>query len=218
MNRNRLTIQKLALTIALCGAASTASADVSWDAVGDYSASSNPNGVWSYGYSILGTLVLLPVTDGFCNGLKSLTCWIVPGGATRAPLVGKNVGKRPIPFGGETPFDGGGEIPVGTLHMHPGPFGEQAVVTFTAPADGSYRFVGSFQAIDRTPTGVEVTVVAGHSTRARVSAVLDAFGRAAPFSFAQRMNAGQTMNFIVDAHGNYGFDSTELKVSALKTK
>jgi len=181
-------------------------AQASWNAVADFNIAANPNGAWSYNWRLpTGPLTLMTFGEHDCNEAGS-DCWSRYGGGNWLPQIAKNVS--------------GTEIqnqccvyPLGILNMHPGASGERAVVTWTAPATGTYMISGQYQIEDYTPTGVEVFVTQGSSVL--LDKVLSSFARVAQFHYKRTVTAGEKVSFSVDAHGNYTSDSTAFEVGIL---
>lgn len=202
----------LALILAsLAGfAVPAAQAQSASDGVGDFNITANPNGAWSYRWRAPdGVVRLMGYSNANCRDTTGMACWNIDEGGFDLPMVGLNTTGAPIEFPS-------GVIPLSTLNMHPGANGERAVLTYTAPATGWYRVTGQFQVVDRTPTGVQVLVTQGGTTLLDRS--LAAFGDTVSFNLKRKLNAGQSIDFSVDAAGNYANDSTELKVGVLRLK
>lgn len=205
MNVNKLA--HLLATVALCGSTAV-QAQSSWDGVGNFSIGANANGAWSYRVRAAdGSLSLMGYSNANCRGTPGLACWNTDAGDWDLPMIGLNTSGAEIVFPS-------GVIPLSTLNMHPGADGDRPVLTFTAPGTGWYRVTGQFQMVDRTPTGVQVTVSQDATTL--VDKPLTLFGQTVQFNLKRKLNAGQTVNFSVDAAGNFANDSTELKVAVLR--
>jgi acetyltransferase-like isoleucine patch superfamily enzyme len=203
MNR---TILSLAAGIVMTLGSAAHAAQASWDAVGDFNIMANPNGAWSYNWQFpTGPLTLMAFGQHDCDEAGS-DCWNKYGGTNYLPQIAKNVS--------------GAEIqnaccvyPLSILNMHPGASGERAVLTWTAPATGTYVISGQYQIEDHTPTGVEVFVTQGSTVL--LDKVLASFARVAQFHYKRAIAAGEQVSFLVDAHGNYASDSTALHVGIL---
>lgn len=103
-----------------------------WNVATDFTTSANPNGEWSYGYSLnrFGAFNLA-TNAGFPLDLISLgwfsiavglqPCTIRAGNFTSFPLLGQGV-----------------TLPAGAVGMQPDSLGKFAVVRWTAPEDGQY--------------------------------------------------------------------------------
>src|SRR5262249_47506534 len=139
------------LTPALALSAPAESAGQTYDPSADFSATANPNGVWSYGSSasLGGALTLYPNHVHIPEGLD---VWSQNTSGDLNPAVAHNGTGSPIVLGGS----GNLTYPAGQLGLHPGPTGQYSVVRWTAPAAGSVVISGSFYHLDSTTTDVHV--------------------------------------------------------------
>ena len=181
-----------------------------YDAVGDFSIASNPNGVWAYGTGLAGsTFTALPVSGTSLLGSNSFDYWQVTDPVDLVPLVGKNVGSDPIIFSTVL-------VPTGVLEVHPGP-STDTIVQFTAPTAGSYTLSTSFELLDISPSGVTAEVYNNGTqlfsdtlTSPGANQGTDTPGQSVSFSDTLHLNAGDTLSFAVNNDGNFLFDSTGL--------
>lgn len=194
-----LALLAVGLTAARPAAAQT------YDAAGDFSASSNPNGVWSYGYeNTLGgplnlyTTQFAPTatTSGWNDNISA-----------DVPMVIKNFGS--------SPDSGFADLVLqpGQLAFHPGPQDQFSIVRFTAAQGGLYNLTSSFVPVttDGTTTDVHVLKNGTSLFDGSVSGTYNA-PHGAAYSDAFSLNAGDTVEFAVGygANGNYNSDSTGL--------
>lgn len=182
------------------------SAQTSWDAVGDFRLDINPSGAWSYNWQLPGfsegRLMKFQGTD--CGNIPGVDCWNQGDGSfVTLPMVGINVTGAPIVYTSVV-------VPVNVLVLHPGAGGESSLVTWTAPANGTYMVTAQFKMIDRYPTGVQVSVRVDRATIRGKS--LTAYRESALFKFNRTLTAGQTISFVVAPAGLDENDSTALKV------
>jgi formylglycine-generating enzyme len=116
-----------------CAASALAS---TWDVTADFSTTTNPSCVWSYGYTeTLGStpLVLFTEVEDYA---AELPYWLDPNYDTLGtPSVGQNLS-------GSTIYS----IAPGQVAENPGPKGEYATARWTAPAAGTYSFAVQFLA------------------------------------------------------------------------
>lgn len=129
-----------------------------WNPLTDFSATDNPTGTWSYGWSEPGltspTVLYIPVGTilgldwWFFDSQPNPTSWPLP-------AVFRNA------TGHTVIASGGLAIPADSLVFHPGPLGERSVIRWTAPADGTYRVEGALAAIDADPGNVDVSIRIG---------------------------------------------------------
>lgn len=212
-----LTTIRVAAAAVLMAASALAHAD-SWDAVAQFSSIYNSNGNWYYMFRTPGgSAENMSFSEVNCRGLRGLTCWNIDAGSFDLPMIGINTLTAPINFGS-------GEIPLGTLTLHPGASNEQAILRFKVLDPGTYRFVGHFQMVDKTPTGVTVSVEVSPgianvpSLGKALSRVLTKFGEAAVFSIERTLVSQQTVDFVVDSNLDYANDTTEVKVGVLRIR
>jgi hypothetical protein len=153
-----------------------------WDVTEDFCPTTNPCGVWTYGYArSLGSTPLLVYA-----GLKrdnALTGWENPAIGT-VPSVGK-APRGSVSFPWVVP---------GQFWEHPGPQGEYSTVRWTAPQTGTYSFSVQFFAGDRGETDGAVlrgtTVLFEHPTSTNPT-----------YSTTLRMAAGDTFDVAVGITG-----------------
>ena len=153
-------------TLALLGAASALPASAqTYNANADYntdlSTGTNPNGVWTYGWSTAPAAPLHLYTQHHVVNLgPTANAWDDPAHqVSRVPVVYKNTG-------GDYPDDGNVSIPANALILHGGgPNGgggfanDYSHVLFTAPAAGSYALTSSFQLRQHVTTTANVQVL-----------------------------------------------------------
>jgi hypothetical protein len=182
-----------------------------YDATADFSPTSNPNGVWSYGYSTTlgGTFNLYTSSGNFLNpngtptGLDSWDKNIGLGN----PAVIHNGTNAPILI------DGTALYKPGQLGLHPGPDGEDSIVRFTASATTTYSLTSSFSGLDEVGTTTDVHVfVNGVSI---YNNLINGFGAVDNFASSLTLNAGDHVEFVVGygSNSNYQFDSTGLSAT-----
>jgi len=204
---SRLLASCATLGITLAVLAPASSTDVSaqatsWDAAGDFSATLNPSGPWSYGWSVSrGSAFNL---DKIATTVSGLNVWT--DSSPIEPDVAFNGTSDTINSSGTNP------IPAGTLAFHPGPNGENAIVRWTAPSTGSYDVAATFTGRDNFgPTTTDVAVLA-NGTQLWAGEVTG-FGATQSFAAARlNLNAGDTVDFTVGVgtDGFYPYDTTGL--------
>ena len=182
-----------------------------FDAATNFSPTSNPNGVWSYGWTqTLGSSFIL---DAIHENSFDLDFWegsietdSPPG---FFPTVFHNGSDNTITY-----FDTLSVAP-GQLGLHPGPDGQYGVVRFTAPTDGTYSIDSAFIGLDfggpfferSTTTDVHVLV----NEASIFDGVVNDFGSGPSFSVLRTLQAGDMIDFAVGSgDGNYFNDSTGL--------
>lgn len=190
---NSKSINSLLVTLMLVLAAAwPAKAD---SIVGDFSASNNPNGNWSYGYTstLGGSFSLFAASGTGCSG--TLDVWTTSSGF---PVVVHNSS------GTTQTCSGTVSVPTNVLGMHPSSSGEDAVVRWTAAASGTYSIGGFFEGLDFVyPTTTDVHILLNSST-SLFSAGIASFEVPANFALSEALLAGDTIDFVV----GYGNDAS----------
>lgn len=177
-----------------------------YDAVRDFSITSNPNGVWSYGWlSSLGSpLNLYTVTDSTTfNGLSG---WLETGMTMYAPpLVGHNDTNTQLCY---LSFC----VPPAYLQLHPGANNEVSVVRWTAPTSGNFFLRGAVAGLDYSPTSTNFYAVL-NSNHYLFSTTIDSYGVPFLFRHTLTVSAGDTLDFAVDFGNNHTYygDSTGIQ-------
>jgi hypothetical protein len=174
-----------------------ASAD---NAAGDFSIASNPNGVWSYGWSAtLGSTFHLDTNNSTAaegqNGVDGWLSGLSPEGIPSA-LYNSNPTQS---FVSPT-------IPIqpGQLALNPNN-GNHAIVRWTAPSSGLFNITATFAGVSTAPGGDSVDVhILDNGTSIFDSTV---FGTPSPTSYSgiQNLTQGATIDFAV----GYGSDGSD---------
>ncbi len=185
----------------------------SWEVASEFNdtvntSTANPSGVWSYGEkpTLLGAFTVF--ANGF-NPTADISGWTNPGGF---PIVAHNVHAITTIGSGLVVT-----LPPRALLLHPGPFGQYAVLRFTAPASGTYLVSGQFYALDDNGSGTttDVWIVLKNSSTL-FSGNLDYLGGIPLTSFTNcrkfKMKRGDTLDFEVGYGSDldYNYDSTGL--------
>lgn len=183
---------------------SSSHAAVIFDAADDYSATSNPNGAWSYGYSTAanpGVFVTYDTTQYLVAGVN---VWD-SSALSDNPTVSKNMTNAAVGYSTVTwqPYQ---------LALHPGRLGEYSIIRFTAPMSCNYDLEGSFSGIDVVGATTAVSVFLNGSAWFSDELNYNGNGNTASFLGTVTMNAGDTLDFRV-GDGNNGplFDTTALE-------
>lgn len=168
---------------------------------GGFVARSNPNGVWSYGYSATPTSAVT-LYNAQQSGADSPNEQFWIGTAVNCCIASPSVGYNNGPA-----FDDG-NVAAGANQMILVSSVFQGLSTdliFTAPTAGTYKVAGSFIG-DQRSIGVGVDVVESSSSILFGSSV-NAFGQVVPFSNTVALSAGDTIEFAVtqgDGNQNTG--------------
>jgi len=203
-----LTFRHAAPAFGLVLLAARPAATQTYDAAGGFSATSNPNGVWSYGYenTLGGPLNLY--TAQF-NPTANIAGWNY-NIASDVPLVMKNFG---------TTADSLADVVLqtGQLLFHPGPQDQFSVVRFTAAQVGVFSLASGFVPVttDGTTTDVHVLENGLSLFDGNVRGAYNNPNGASYSNGALVLKAGDTVDFAVGygADGNYGSDSTGLSAT-----
>jgi uncharacterized repeat protein (TIGR01451 family) len=171
------------------------------DAARDFSADVNPHGNWTLGSEASrgATFTAFSTHQHNANGIDY---W--PSGAPA--LVGRNYTTAPVSSSSNiTPALG--------LILHPGAFGEYAVMRWTAPAAGSYRIAGNFTGIDTNGTTTDVAILHNNDGVTPLFST-NVTGYNTPFAFSQDVTVpgGDTIEFTVGygTNSNWSNDATGL--------
>jgi hypothetical protein len=173
-----------------------------FDAVKDWSAQSNPNGTWSYGYvtSWGATFTLYEVSGSNWPGISF---WVRQLGVP--PDVGHNDTKKQIC--GETWC-----IPPKYLHFHPGPDGEISVLRWTAPDSATYTFRVRSEGLDWLAPST-IFYIVQNSQEVLLQAPVNSYKQAAKWNPKPiRLTQGETIDFMVAVGDHYYCDSTGVAV------
>jgi hypothetical protein len=173
-----------------------------FDAAADFSATNNPNGVWSYGWSsTLGGSFILDTDRQNVNGIDF---WRGDIGQDGSPFIGHNGTANPQTFGT-------GLYQPGQLGFHPGPGGQFAVVRWVAPQAGLFNVAASFTGLDfAAGTTTDVHVLQNNAIL--FSDLINGFGDTKSFTSALSVSAGDRIDFVVGVgpDGSFVSDTTGL--------
>ncbi len=134
------------------GLANTVVQTTTYNAAADFSAASNPNGVWSYGWTPSLGGSFMKDSDHVDTHGSGIDEWRGDLAGDGNPLVTRNATAANLIIDGVL-------HPVGQLIQHPGPGGQDSVVRWTAPADGLVTVQAIFTGADSsagTTTDVHV--------------------------------------------------------------
>lgn len=183
---------------------SSSLAAVIFDAAGDYSTTTNPNGAWSYGYSTAANPSAFVAYDTTQYLVAGLNVWD-SSALTDNPTVSKNMTNTALNYSTATwqPYQ---------LSLHPGRLGEISIVRFTAPMTCTYNLEGAFLGSDLAGATTEVSVFLNGIAWFSDELNYNGNGNTASFLGTVTMNADDTLDFRV-GDGNNGplFDSTGLE-------
>jgi hypothetical protein len=180
-----------------------------YDAAMDFSLNSNPNGVWSYGYSTtLGASMGLD--DVSVQNSYGLYIWRNASQDPNGPSFAFNPTTNTIAITGLTddmvwnPYQ---------LSMDPGSGGQYCVLRFIPPESGEYQIQGAFSSVDQfygAKTDVHILVNGTSFFDGEV------YGTTSVTSFDQtlQLNVGDVLDFAVGTDGlPWGWDTTGLSAT-----
>ncbi len=183
------------------------SAAQSYNAATDFSAVSNPNGAWSYGYtSTLGSAFILDTTNTASYLGTALSGWEGFTSSDGIPYVLKNGSGSPVTLVNTT-------YAPGQLAEHPGKQGQYVDVRWTAPFSGTFSLAATFSGLSSLGDSVDVHIL--HNGVSIFNSTV--FGSPSPTSYSglQGIVAGDTIDFVAGfgSDGNYDDDTTGLSAS-----
>lgn len=219
-------MKAFALAAGLFLASSGLASATTWDLGADFDLNKNPNGQWTYGYSstiggaitpftYVRNLTAQPADVGAFVYWAGNTFVSSPYGDT-IPFVGVMLG----PLAREVTTKGGANLTTPAIKQRAGKvvmhsyLGKQAVVRWTAQTAGTYHINATFSNADYQ-AGATVNVSVMKSGAALYQSTMS--GKTGLKHFATpdsgvALVAGDKVDFVVDANGNYGYDSTALDV------
>jgi hypothetical protein len=170
----------------------------------------NPNGVWSYGWKTAIDGVFNLYTNYKRESQYQLDVW--NNGIDDNPAFLYNGTGALSHAWGTTTYQ------PGKLILHPGSAGQYSVLRWTAPLAGQFTLYVKFTGVSgyngSQLTTTDVTVLQNGKKLYAGYLNLNSFGNTASFTQAVKVNAGETVDFIVGyGNGNYGYDSTEVDAS-----
>ena len=175
------------------------------NAASDFSPTSNPNGLWSYGWTqTLGSTFILDTYHAVSS--VGGDNWF-PSISSPAPVVGHNGTGHAISGAYSNILE------PGQLGLHPGSDGADSVVRWTAPLTETVSLAASFTGVDFVgPTSTDVHVLKNNVPI--YDGAVNGFGPSSAADFAQTLSvsAGDTIDFVVGygADGSYSYDATGL--------
>ena len=185
-----------------CVSALTATGQT-FDVAADFSATNNPNGPWSYGFSstLGGPLILYVATDN-TDGLEH---WRTNIAASGTPMLFHNPTANTI-------VSASTHVAPGGLGMHPGPDGEYAIARLTVPSTGLYHLTGSFFGLDSVGTTTDVHILTNGTSILDGEVTGFGPGTGPSFDLQVTLNGGDELDFAVGYGSDAGFydDSTGL--------
>jgi hypothetical protein len=195
------------ILIFFCGAiAALAIPAEAWDAAGDFSSVTNPNGVWSYGWSLtLGSPFILYTSNTTSFSGTGLSGWLAP---ATFPLILKNETTQVIVGNGTTTYQ------PGQLAEHPG-IGSYSVVRWTAPYAGVFTLAATFSGLSVVGDSVDVHIL--NSGVSIFNSTVIGSPNPTSYSGSQTLALGDTIDFVVGWGPNFSIieDTTGLSATII---
>ncbi len=195
------TVLSIAIPLSIAGLPSGTLAASVHNAATDFSASSNPNGVWTLGHtsSTLGSAFTPFAASGISLGLDF---WAL---TTTPDLPGALYN----PSGATIFYGSSAVVEPGQLVLHPGPIGQYAVARFTVATAGTYTFNADFIGQDRFVSIVDVHLLVNNGA-AYSGAINGYHATASSGVFVMALLPGDTIDAAVGfgSNGSYFGDST----------
>ncbi len=175
----------------------------------------NPNAVvpqWSYGYrGDIASAAITPftaaqhvnITTGSNAGIEGFNANI----GSSTPSVWVNATANPIVRSGLLNLD------PGHLEVHPGPDGKAndvVVVRWTAPTAGLYEITASWRDNDPSSGNGAIGAIVRNGTTLFSQAWSNGGAAVSHHIPSVTLSAGEKIDFVVDANGDYYYDSTDL--------
>ncbi len=176
-----------------------------FDAASDFSATNNPNGVWSYGESnTLGGAFNL-YTNKFTDA-TGLDTWF----GNTLPVIIHNSTASIF-------TDSCCQFLPGQLSLHPGPQGQYSIVRWTAPQSGLFSLATTFIGTHYAGGGTSTDVHVFRNGTSLFNELVNGFGNPSAKNFSTTLSiaTGDTIDFLVGfgSNGNYFADNTGLSAT-----
>ncbi len=174
------------------------SIDIIYSAADEFSLS-NPNGVWSYGYStsLGGTFISFPLTHSNYHA-SGIEAHYFPVSADQPSAIRNTNAFVTTPFCCQP-------LNPGQLALHPGPNGQFSIVRWTAPESGDFNLSGDYIGMDTSGTTTDVHVLFNGVTI--FDDFINGFGDTATISLDTSLQVGDLLDFAVGFGSNSNFFS-----------
>ena len=194
------------MCVAVCLASNLCFANT-FDVAADFSATNNPNGVWSYGWSSTLTSTLnLYSNHGKFDDTIPVDVWL-GSNFSDTPSVAHNRTGRPITHRTIT-------WQPGQFSLHPGESGEYSHVRWTAPDAGVSDIAAIFTGIDfNLGTTTDVHIL--HNGISLFDGLVNGLGNTSSFSITVTVGKGDIIDFAVGygVNQSYYCDTTALSAT-----
>jgi hypothetical protein len=198
------------LTLSQAPASATGPAFKSWEVASEFNDTSNPAGVWSYGYEDTMNVTPFTILSTAANPAPPISGWMRTSDPNDLPLIAHNTTNvAQGPFGGAYVV-----FPPHAMSLHPGKNCETAVLRFNVPKVGKYKLSGRFYAIDYnlgTTTDVHISVNGVAVWDSFIDYATQPNASFTTYTTAQ-LNPNDTIDFQVGcgSNGTYWSDTTGL--------
>lgn len=209
----------LALSVMLLAAFGTPATAETWDIADDFSANSNPNGAWSYGYKIgnqgatFARFTANATVAAYYN-TQQLAGWSDPSSDV-VPYIAKNISQQDWGFINPNPGGGSFILHPGEVLLHPySLLGNRfSVARWTAPYSGYYSLQAAFRRFqDRAGFNSSYAVLLNGAELSGGSGILFDFNlpnSSVVYSNSfLNLNTGDTLDFVVGI-GNDGTSNND---------
>ena len=177
------------LSLVVLALPQTASA---FSAAGDFSTASNPNGAWSYGWSLgLGSAFTPDSSNTTAYSGTSLSGWLGDQHPDGIPYILYNGTANPITLSSTT-------YQPGQLAEQPGESNQYCIVRWTAPSSGAFTIGAAFSGLSSLGNSVDVHILLDGSTI--FAATLD--HSSTNYTGLQNVTVGDTIDFAIGNGGN----------------
>jgi hypothetical protein len=183
------------------------SAAQSYNAAGDFSISSNPNGAWSYGWSTSLGSAFIPSTIA-TNAYMGFTLegWLGNSDSSLTPYVLHNATTTIVNNNPTTPYQ------PGQLAEHPGAQGQYEVVRWTAPFSGTFSINATFSGLSTIGSTTDVHIfLDGVSI---FNSAVNGYPAPTSYSGIQSIVAGDRIDFAVGIGSDGSPDNDTTGLSA----
>ena len=187
-------------------------APLTYDVAADFSATNNPNGVWSYGWSstLTSALNVYPDKSNTFLDNSGIDVWADLGHISwGCPYAGHNGTGNAVSIYGYI-------YQPGQFAFHPGESGEYSHARWTAPYTGTFDIAVMFTGIDflrEITTDVHVL----HNDTSLFDGLVNGFGNTSSFSTTVSVSMGDIIDFAVGYGSNQYFAGDTTALSATIT-
>jgi hypothetical protein len=210
MRRKRSLIAVLGF---LLNGIASVEAGIVYNDAADFSATTNPNDVWSYGYLAAGSS---PVSSTFtAYGDKgtvggSIEYWNISGGGLNPPEIFYNSSNNVVQYSTIT-------MQPHQAAFHPGPSDQYSDYRFIAPQSGTYTLSVTFIGIDDGGTTTDVHVLENGTSL--FIGNINGYGNTATFSTTLTLANAALIDFAVGYGSNHNYfdDSTGINATLTLT-